>query len=57
MTDWRDHLTFDEAKRLAVIEGKRRKLTIERQALHNRAKQRKHRAGTGNQNGKPPLSD
>ena len=46
MTDWRAHLTPDEANRLAEIEDKRRKLTTERQALHNRAKQRKHRART-----------
>jgi hypothetical protein len=48
MTDWREHLTPKEAKRLAEIEDKRRNLTTERQTLHNRAKQRKHRKEQGN---------
>lgn len=43
MTDWRTHLTPDEAERLSEIERKRSLLTTERQTMHNRAKQRKHR--------------
>lgn len=47
MTDWRTHLTPDEAEHLSEIERKRNLLTSERQAMHNRAKQRKHRKDQG----------
>lgn len=43
MTDWRTHLTPDEAKRIAEIDRLKRDLLDERATLHNRAKQRRHR--------------
>ena len=43
MTNWREHLTPAEADTLAEMDKLKRELTEERAALHNRAKQRRHR--------------
>ncbi len=46
MADWSAYLTLEELDRLFIIDRQRRALTVERQAMHNRAKQRKHRGVT-----------
>lgn len=42
--NWPQYLTDAERARLEEIEAARSALTAERQRLHNKAKQRKHRA-------------
>ena len=44
MTDWREYLTPAEVARLEAIDTLKRELLKERAALHNRAKQRRHRS-------------
>lgn len=46
MADWSSYLTLEELDRLFIIDRQRRALTAERQTMHNRAKQRKHRGVT-----------
>jgi hypothetical protein len=51
MADWSAYLTLEELDRLFVIDRQKRALTAERQAMHNRAKQRKHRGITASYKG------
>lgn len=44
MTDWRDHLTPDEKRRLEQIRAAMLELRRERDAIQTRARVRKHRA-------------
>jgi hypothetical protein len=46
MTDWREHLTPDEAKRVDELDDTKRAIIKERKLIHNRAKQRRHRSDT-----------
>jgi hypothetical protein len=40
MTDWRDHLTIDEAERLAEIDRIKRELRKEARKIFDRARKR-----------------
>lgn len=46
MTDWREHLTPEEAKRVDELDATKRAIIQERKLIHNRAKQRRHRSDT-----------
>ena len=43
MTDWREHLTSEEAKRLVEIDDERRALTREYRRIYDRARKRASR--------------
>lgn len=43
MTDWREYLTPEEARLVDELDAIKRTITRQRQIIHNRAKQRRHR--------------
>lgn len=47
MTDWRDHLTPDERKRMAEIKAERLALNREYRKMFDRARKRVERIGNG----------